>query len=64
MNKNNKSGVTGVHWCKRLNRWLVTMRVEGKTKHFGVFTDLTEATKAIVQARKDNGYHKTHGVAA
>jgi len=64
MNKNNKSGVTGVRWNKKLNKWQVTLRSEGKNKHFGVFSELLDATKAIQQAKKDHGYSQNHGLPA
>lgn len=62
MNKNNKSGVTGVRWNKKLNKWQVTLRVDGRNKHFGVFVELCDATLAIQKAKRENGYNANHGV--
>lgn len=64
MNKNNKSGVTGVRWNKKLNKWQVTLRVDGRNKHFGVFVELCDATLAIQKAKRENGYNANHGVRA
>lgn len=39
---NNKTGVKGVHWAKKNNKWCVTIRVY-KTFYVGIFDDFTEA---------------------
>ena len=40
---NNTSGITGVSFYTRRNRWVVKFRVNGKSKHFGEFRTLEEA---------------------
>lgn len=56
LNKNNKSGTSGVAWNKRKNCWYVTVKVEsGKTESVGLFKDLEQATLAAKQAR--DAYH-------
>jgi hypothetical protein len=48
---NNSSGIRGVTWSKKLNKWVARFRVNGKTYHIGVFVDLAEAERAITAAR-------------
>lgn len=45
LNKNNKSGYRGVSWFKLLNKWRVCVKVQGKQKTLGYFSDLKEAAK-------------------
>lgn len=42
---NNKSGVKGVFWYKRIGKWCAQIKVNKKTKYLGVFEDLDEATE-------------------
>jgi len=48
---NESSGVRGVSWSKRYNKWRAAFRVNGITYHVGVFDDLREAEIAIKAAR-------------
>ena len=43
---NNKSGVRGVHWNKKLGKWQAQIKIEGKFKHLGVFKELKDAAEA------------------
>ena len=47
--KNNNSGIKGVHWAKREKKWLSFISLNGKRKHLGYFFDKNEA----INARKD-----------
>lgn len=49
---NNKSGVTGVFFDKKVNRWRAQVYIKGKTKHVGIFDDFEEAVKARKDAEK------------
>ena len=49
LNGRNTSGVAGVSWHKDKKRWVVKIRVKGKSAYVGSFTDKDDA----VQARKD-----------
>lgn len=49
MYKNNKSGVKGVSWNKRFNKWNAQICLKGKVKNLGYFLNLEDAIKA----RKD-----------
>jgi hypothetical protein len=54
--KNNKSGVTGISFGKKDNRWLSDMRVNNKTIHLGQYKDKTDAIKARWEAEKKHNY--------
>ena len=62
MKKNNKSGITGVYWYKRDNKWLAYIMTGGKLINLGYFTDKFEAICARKSAEKKYGYHENHGV--
>lgn len=47
---NNKSGVTGVYYDKKLKQWRAQIQVEGKSKHLGGFKTLEDAVKTRKQA--------------
>ena len=59
--KNNKTGTTGVHWCKTRKRYIAEIRIDNKTKHLGCFLTLTEAVKCREDNNKRYGFHKNHG---
>lgn len=44
--KNNKSGITGIVWHKRDNKWLSQIMVFGKQLHLGYFDNIIDAVKA------------------
>ena len=44
------SEYTGVSWHKRSNKWMATIRISGKSKYLGLFTDDLEASKAYEKA--------------
>lgn len=52
---NNKSGVNGVHWNKINQNWIVQIRLNGKTKHVGVFEDL-ELAQLVSSEVRDKYY--------
>ncbi len=58
----NTSGVKGVSWCKRDNKWYACLSVNSKTVRLGTFTSIQEATACIVAARiKYHGAFANHG---
>ena len=59
--RHNKSGVNGVCWLKKLDRWQVQIRVNYKAVHIGHFIDFDEAVQARRQADIDHGFHDNHG---
>ena len=48
--KNNKSGVTGVWWNAKANRWRVRIQVDGKEIHIGHFVNKEDAIIARLKA--------------
>lgn len=43
---NNTSGYTGVYWDASKRKWRAEVRLNGKNKHAGYFSDVEEAAKA------------------
>ena len=64
MNSNNTSGFTGVYWHERTSKWRVRVRVNGKDKHLGLFTDMDDAIIARKKANVENEFHANHGAVA
>ncbi len=48
--KNNTSGVKGVSWHTRDNKWRAHIKIDGKNMHLGLFEDIEEAKKARIAA--------------
>jgi hypothetical protein len=61
MRADNKSGFTGVGWHKRDKKWGARIRIKGKNKHLGYFTDLDEAINARKRANVKHNFHQNHG---
>lgn len=65
MYKNNTSGVMGVYWYERLNKWTANIW-NGQTMkmlHLGVFEDKNDAIKARKEAEQKLSFHPNHGKA-
>lgn len=58
---NNKTGVTGVLWNKKVNKLHACIRVCGKMHHLGYFDRLEDAVWMRKLAEKEFGFHKNHG---
>ena len=56
LRSDNKSGIKGVSWHKTTNKWMVSLRVDGKQKHFGLYFDIDYA-KFVADAMRHK-YHK------
>ena len=56
LNKNNKAGIKGVCWNRKIGKWHVQIGISGKVKHLGYFDDLEFAELVSVEAR--DKYHK------
>jgi hypothetical protein len=52
ISKRNTSGVTGVRWHKRYNKWIANIVVYGKTIHLGYYDVFEEAVKARKKAEE------------
>ena len=59
--KNNTSGVTGVVWTRRNNKWRAQIRVNTKQKCLGYHADKFEAICARKSAEIRYGFHPNHG---
>jgi hypothetical protein len=62
MKTSNKSGVTGVHWQKRLKKWQATITILGMRKHLGFFDALNDAANARSVALSEYGFSPRHGM--
>ena len=50
-NKNNQSGVKGVYWHKRMNKWTAKLIAFGEEISLGFFDTIVEAETILEQAR-------------
>lgn len=57
----NKSGVTGVHWLSQSRMFRAAIKVNGKTKHLGLFPSIEEAAASRKSAEAKFGFHQNHG---
>lgn len=64
MYRNNKSGVTGVYWLARENKYRAFIKVNNRTRYLGCFDTLGQAAKARKAAEKKYGFHENHGRAS
>lgn len=59
--KSNTSGITGVSWNKKLEKWSAQVQVSGKNYLLGRFTDIKEAEKVVKEFRAKHGFTEQHG---
>ena len=59
--KNNKSGTSGIHYCKGLESWRARIKVNGAFISLGYFKDLNDAVAARLAAEKQYDFHANHG---
>ena len=57
----NTSGVLGVSWHAKYEKWRATAFIDGKHKHLGYFDNIDDAAAARKAADEQNGYHPNHG---
>lgn len=50
--KGSKTRYTGIHWNKKVKKWNVRLRIEGRRQSFGYYADEVEAAKAYDRAAK------------
>jgi hypothetical protein len=62
--KNNKSGVSGVSWNARAQKWYAAISEEGRKVFLGAFADKESAIAARKVAEVENGFSPLHGRAA
>ena len=56
LSKNNTSGHNGVYWFPRYQKWMASIRINGKRKNLGYFATKEEAIAARALADAANGY--------
>lgn len=57
----NKSGVTGVYFEKRISRWRANIKVNGKTINLGSYIEKRDAIAARKAAEKLYNFSPNHG---
>lgn len=62
LDKRNKSGIPGVRWVERRQRWEASIGIERKVCYLGYFSDLLNAAAARKSAELDHGFHSNHGM--
>ena len=56
-----KSGVTGVSWIAKRQRWYASIWTGGRTKNLGFYRRKADAIVARKRAEAALGFHKNHG---
>lgn len=62
INRNNKSGITGVHFNKEAGKFKACIRNGLRTVFLGNFATIEEAASARRQAEIKYNYHHNHGI--
>jgi HNH endonuclease len=61
MNKNNRSGIQGVCWVFKRQRWCAFISINGSPKTLGYFKTRGQAEKIRKSAEEKYGFHVNHG---
>lgn len=58
----NKSGFKGVSWCKKRNKWLAQIKVDGRCYNLGAYEEISDAVIAYrAAASKFHGEFANYG---
>lgn len=57
----NTSGVMGLQWNRKINKWMAKITNKGKQYHLGCFENKQDAIKARKDAERRFGFHENHG---
>ncbi len=57
----NKSGYTGVFWCKRKQMWMAYIIIGKRQTSLGHFSNIEDAAAARAAANEKNGFSPRHG---
>ena len=57
--KSNTSGAVGV--IKHKNKWKAQIKINGVSKHIGIFENFNDAVNARKKAEIKHGFHENHG---
>lgn len=52
LHSNNTSGVTGVSWHKKIQKWCANIKINGKQVHLGSYDNFEDAKKRRLQAEE------------
>ncbi|AHI60499.1 HNH endonuclease [Escherichia phage bV_EcoS_AHP24] len=58
--KNSTTGVQGVTFCKRMNKYKASVRCDGKYYHCGYFNSLSDAAESRRNKLLELGFHENH----
>lgn len=58
---NNKTGITGVHWCRKNKRWSATGYANGIRTTLGMFSTIFDAAACRRSNEISEGFHENHG---
>lgn len=61
LSRANSSGRTGVRFRKDLQKWLATIRCDGKDIYLGLHESFESACEARRMAERKYGFHENHG---
>lgn len=61
MRRDNKSGVTGVYWCKHQRKWIAHIRADRRRICLGSYLDFGDAVAARSAAEVKYGFEERHG---
>lgn len=61
MQRNNTTGVVGVSYCKRIDRYEAYITIDGKRKNLGHYKTLAQAREVREAANIQYGFHPNHG---
>lgn len=53
LRKDNKSGVKGIYWKAKEQKWCALISTRGKRKHVGYFKELNDAIAALTAVRSE-----------
>ena len=59
--KSNISGVTGVYWHKKAQKWTAQIKVDGRPCYLGLFASKEDAIAARKAAELEYNFHPNHG---
>ena len=50
----NVSGIKGVSWASKQNKWLASIKINCKSKHVGYYENIEQAKNAVINFREKN----------
>lgn len=61
MRSDNSSGVMGISWHRLGRKWQANIKIDGRSKHLGLFDTIEAAAAARARAEVKYGFHPGHG---